>query len=107
MTRSVSHFGAPQCRRGERGPLNEARERLRSGRDDHGNPLTREQRRQIERFVQGQADFLANLDEFEFVLPSLTFERSLILHTRTRPIHVRYYQRGHTRGDVVVYLPEE
>ena len=26
MTRSVSHFGAPQCRRGERGPLNEARQ---------------------------------------------------------------------------------
>ncbi len=87
-------------------PLAEARERLRTGLDEHGNPLTPEQRVQIERFAVGQELFLANLDEFEFVLPNLTFERSLVLHT-TRPVHVLYFHKGHTRGDVVVYLPEE
>ncbi len=91
------------------GPLTEAREQLQAGLDDHGNPLTEEQRQQIERFAQGQEDFLFSLDEdeFEFVLPSLTFERSLILHTETRPIHVLYFHKAHTRGDVVVYLPKE
>ncbi|MEN8145343.1 MAG: MBL fold metallo-hydrolase [Gemmatimonadota bacterium] len=89
------------------GPLEKAREQLRTGTDEHGDALTREQRRQIERFAQGQAAFLDSIDSLEFVLPSLTFERSLTLHTPTRPIHISYFYRGHTRGDVVVYLPSE
>jgi glyoxylase-like metal-dependent hydrolase (beta-lactamase superfamily II) len=88
-------------------PLTEAREQLASGVDDHGRPLTDEQRAQLERFAEGQEAFLAGADTFEFVLPSMTFEQRLVLHRDDRPIEVRYYFRGHTRGDVVVYLPEE
>ncbi|MEN8144839.1 MAG: MBL fold metallo-hydrolase [Gemmatimonadota bacterium] len=88
-------------------PLAEAREQLQTGLDEHGNTLTPEQRQQIERFAQGQANFLEGIDRIEFVLPSLTFERGLTLHTPTRPIHIRYFFKGHTRGDVVVYLPSE
>lgn len=88
-------------------PVTEAKEQLESGVDDHGNPLTSAQRAQIERFVRSQEDFLVGADSFEFVLPSLTFERRLVLHRDRHPIEVRYFFRGHTRGDVVVYLPDE
>src|SRR5438309_7442980 len=36
-----------------------------------------------------------------------TFERSLVLHKPGRDIHIYYFGKGHTRGDVVVYLPKE
>jgi cyclase len=88
-------------------PLTEARERLASGVDEHGRPLTADQRAQIERFAEGQEAFLAGVDTFEFVLPSMTFEQRLVLHRDQRPIEVRHFFRGHTRGDVIVYLPEE
>ncbi len=88
-------------------PLTEAREQLASGVDDHGRPLTGDQRAQLERFAVGQEAFLAGTDTFEFVLPSMTFEQRLVLHRDQGPIEVRYFFRGHTRGDVIVYLPEE
>lgn len=89
------------------GPLDQARERLESGVDDHGNPLTPSERAQIERFIEAQAAFLADVDEFEFVLPSLTFAQRMVLHRDGRTIEVLHFFRAHTRGDVVVYLPEE
>lgn len=88
-------------------PLTEAREQLAAGVDDHGRPLTSDQRAQLERFAEGQEAFLAGADSFMFVLPSMTFEQRLVLHRDVRPVEVRYFFRGHTRGDVVVYLPEE
>jgi glyoxylase-like metal-dependent hydrolase (beta-lactamase superfamily II) len=89
------------------GPMIEARQQLADGTDEHGNLLTEEQRARIERFADGQEAFLAATDDFEFRLPDLTFDRRLVLHRDQRPIEVRYFHRAHTRGDVVVYLPED
>lgn len=91
------------------GPANSARESLASGMDEHGNDLTEDQRNQIERYIAEQERFLSTIDadEIEFVLPNLTFEHSLVVHSRTRPIHVLHFHKAHTRGDVVVFLPEE
>jgi cyclase len=43
----------------------------------------------------------------EITLPNLTFDKSLILHEKDRDIHILSLGRGHTAGDVVVYLPKE
>ena len=88
-------------------PLTQAREQLETGQDEHGNPLTPEQRAQIKRFAEGQEAFLADPDGFEFLLPSLTFGRRLVLYREGRRIEVLHFHKAHTRGDVVVYLPEE
>ena len=40
-------------------------------------------------------------------LPTRTFARSLILRKAGRTIHLLHFGRARTRGDVVVYLPEE
>jgi hypothetical protein len=40
----------------------------------------------------------------EFVLPTLTFEDTLTLHRDGREIRLMHFA-GHTRGDVMVYLP--
>jgi len=93
-----------------RNPITAAEGQLESGLDDHGNPLTDAQRQQIQTFVEDQKDYLAQAESSSFqfdILPNLTFESSLILHENKRPIHVLHFFKGHTRGDVVVYLPDE
>ena len=41
------------------------------------------------------------------MLPDVTFDKSLILHRPDRDIVLLFLGRGHTDGDVVVYLPRE
>jgi cyclase len=80
---------------------------LREGKDSQGKPLTAESRGQVERQLDGQKSYLEELQQIKITLPTLTFERSLILHKPDRAIHIYYFGKGHTRGDVVVYLPKE
>ncbi|HUU34776.1 MAG TPA: MBL fold metallo-hydrolase, partial [Vicinamibacterales bacterium] len=60
-------------------------------------------RREIERL----RSFLVQLQSVELVLPSVTFDRALTLYRGRREIQLLYFGRGHTRGDLVVYLPRE
>ncbi len=57
--------------------------------------------------IAQQESYLAELSGFQLVLPDLTFDRSLILHRKGRDIYLLFLGRGHTSGDVVVYLPKE
>ncbi len=80
---------------------------LAEGKDSKGNPLSAEDRARAERQLASQKSYLEELKQIQITLPTLTFERSLILHKADRAIHIYYFGRGHTRGDVVVYLPRE
>ena len=40
-------------------------------------------------------------------LPTITFDQRLVLHRDGKEIHLLFLGRGHTAGDVVVYLPSE
>lgn len=65
---------------------------------------------EAERLLAQAADrkaYLAELKQIEITLPTLTFDRSAVLHKPSREIQLLYFGRGHTRGDVVVYLPRE
>jgi cyclase len=80
---------------------------LADGKDVQGTALTPERRTQVELQLASQKAYLEELKQIQITLPTLTFERSLILHKPNRAIHVYYFGKGHTRGDVVVYLPAE
>jgi glyoxylase-like metal-dependent hydrolase (beta-lactamase superfamily II) len=54
-----------------------------------------------------QRDYLQELKTLEVTLPDLTFDKTLILHRGDRRIVLMFLGRGHTSGDVVVYLPKE
>lgn len=47
------------------------------------------------------------LAEVELVLPNLTFSSELYLYMANRRIQLLFFGRGHTRGDIVVYLPDD
>ena len=40
-------------------------------------------------------------------LPTMTFDRRLVIHRGGREIHLIFLGRAHTAGDVVAYIPSE
>lgn len=56
----------------------------------------------------GQTErYLAELQEMPPTLPTVTLDRSLILHGKTREVRILWLGKAHTDGDVFVYLPRE
>lgn len=80
---------------------------LMGGTDEHHRPITPEQSDRLRRFVEDQSKSLGELESQRFILPDLTIERGLTLHRDERQIQILFLGRGHTRGDLVVYLPRE
>jgi glyoxylase-like metal-dependent hydrolase (beta-lactamase superfamily II) len=80
---------------------------LAEGKTQEGKPLSDEQKSQLQRQLADRKAYFAELKQIQLTLPTITFEKSLILHKPDRDIHVYFLGRGHTRGDVVVFLPKE
>jgi cyclase len=57
--------------------------------------------------LKQQQDYLGEIRSLELKLPDLTFDKTLILHRPDRDITLLFLGRGHTSGDVVVYLPKQ
>jgi len=51
--------------------------------------------------------YLKELKTMQLVLPTVTFDKSLVIHRKERDIYLLYLGRGHTDGDVVVYIPKD
>ena len=88
-------------------PLDAAAQQLESGEDARGKPLADNQRAAVAKFHELQESFIAEGNEFEFTLPNLTIEKSLIIHDERYTTQVLYFHPAHTRGDLVVYVPEQ
>lgn len=69
--------------------------------------LNSRQRSAVNKFHNLQQDFVSLGDAFEFTLPNLTIEKSVTLHSETNTAEVLYLHPAHTRGDVVVYVPDQ
>lgn len=86
-------------------------EQLARGRDAQGNPLSDAEKQHLQMQIGQSKSYLEELRQIQITLPTLTFERSLVLHKSHqqagREIHLLFFGKGHTRGDVVVYLPKE
>ena len=56
----------------------------------------------------GQTErYLAELQSMPPTLPTLTLDRGLALHGKTREVQILWLGPAHTEGDVFVYLPRE
>jgi cyclase len=51
--------------------------------------------------------YLAELKTMQGKLPTLTLDRSLVLHAKSRTVQILFMGKAHTDGDVFVYLPRE
>lgn len=52
-------------------------------------------------------EYAAEASTFREMLADITFSRRLVLHLAPHPIEIRWFGRGNTRGDAVVYLPDQ
>ena len=58
-----------------------------------GQPLTEERRKWVERAIEVYSKDVREVQTVKAVLPNLTFEDELILHTGGRTIELRYLGR--------------
>ncbi len=80
---------------------------LTSGKAEDGKDLTAEKRQELEKDLKETKVLQTDLENLQITLPNLTFDRSLFLQAGDREVQVLYFGRGHTAGDVVVFLPKE
>ncbi len=87
--------------------IKDLQEQLKNGKDEKGVDLTTEKRQETEKNLQQTKDLQLDLENLEITIPNITFDKSLFLHGGDREVQVLYFGRGHTEGDVVVFLPKE
>ena len=80
---------------------------LASGKGPDGSPLTSEERESMESDVRLVEHYLHVVPKTEIVLPTTVVRDSLTLRSGGREIRVLHPGRGHTSGDLVVFLPRE
>jgi len=79
-------------------------EQLKSDMEKAADPRRKEELRA--NLLQAEA-YLAELKTMQVTLPTVTFDRSLILHRPSRTVEILWLGNAHTNGDVFVYLPRE
>ena len=65
------------------------------------------QKDEIQKNLQQAEAYLAELKSMQVTLPTMTFDRSLILHRKARTVEIFWLGNAHTNGDIWVYLPKE
>jgi len=66
-----------------------------------------DQKEKITKNLSEAEAYFGELKSMQVTLPTLTFDRSLILHRANRTVEILWLGRGHTDGDVWVFLPKE
>jgi len=74
---------------------------------DLAKATSAEQKETISKNLSEAEAYFAELRSMQVTLPTLTFDRSLILHRSNRTVQILWLGRGHTDGDVWVFLPKE
>ncbi len=87
--------------------LDRAAEQLEGEVDPWDEPWTSGARASLEHFIEAQREELDSLAGMEFSLPTLTLEKRLVIHREEGPVELLFLGRGHTRGDIVAFLPEQ
>jgi cyclase len=102
--------------------------RLRESLDPHGHPFPSqphvpvlldaarqqlsaatppEQKTQIEDRIRQLEAFAHEMQNFEPVLPTVTFGKTYVIQDKAHDLHVEFHGRAHTAGDVVVFCPQK
>ncbi|HET9250565.1 MAG TPA: MBL fold metallo-hydrolase [Candidatus Eisenbacteria bacterium] len=80
---------------------------LVSGKGLDGSTITPEERESMESDIRLVEHYLDVVPGAEIVLPTAVVQDRMTLRSGTREIRILHPGRGHTRGDLVVYLPRE
>jgi cyclase len=80
---------------------------IESLKNDLEKATTAELKAAIEENIRQAESYLGELKLMQVTLPTMTFDRSLILRRGPRTVEILWLGRAHTDGDVFVFLPKE
>jgi glyoxylase-like metal-dependent hydrolase (beta-lactamase superfamily II) len=87
--------------------LAETEDRLAKGTKPNGERMTAAEVAELREQLKVYQEFLPRIKPIQLTLPTITFDSRLTLHQGSRTIEILYFGNGNTRGDIVVYLPQE
>jgi cyclase len=82
-------------------------DRLASNKSLMDKPLSAEERTSYESDTRMAKRFLLSLSTARTITPQISVDKALTIYDGRRVIEVRYLGRGHTDGDLAVFLPAE
>ena len=83
------------------------RQRLETGKAEDGKPLTEEARKKLQETLRAREQVHTEFKDFVKRTPNLSFDQELNLDLGNREVQIKFLGRGNTKGDAVVYLPNE
>jgi len=83
------------------------RDLLAKGRSLSGGAITEEEKASYRSDIELVGQYLALVPATDYQLPTIAVSDSLTLRRGSRTIEIRSLGRGHTAGDLVVWLPRE
>lgn len=87
--------------------INALKNRLQKGESVFGGPMDEEERTTYASDIKIAERYMTENPSAEVVLPTTTLDNQLTLRRGSRVIDILYLGRGHTSGDLVVFLPKE
>lgn len=65
------------------------------------------QKETLQSNLQQAEAYFTELKSMQITLPTMTFDRSLILYRKTRTVEIFWLGNAHTNGDIWIFLPKE
>jgi cyclase len=100
---AIEQRGIPRVKRG----ILEVPKEIETLKADLAKATDAKKKAEIQENLRQTETYLDELKAMHVTLPTLTFDRSLILHQKSRTVEILWLGKGHTDGDAVVYLPKE
>lgn len=89
------------------GVVEALRDALKNGKNLRGEALSAGERKGYVNDIAWAERYLLEVPKAEIVLPTVIVDETLTFHRGDRAIEIRRLGRGHTAGDLVVWLPKE
>jgi len=106
-TTGLANRQGAMSEQGYPGFIKALKSRLEKNESVFGGPMDEEEKAAYQSGVEIAARYMAENPKVEIILPTTTVQDQLTLRRGKRTIDIRYFGRGHTSGDLVVYLPKE
>jgi len=106
-TTGLANRQGAMSEQGYPGFIKALKSRLEKNESIFGGPMDQEERDAYQSSTEIAERYMSENPKVEIILPSTTVEDRLTLQRGERTIDIRYFGRGHTSADLVVYLPKE
>jgi glyoxylase-like metal-dependent hydrolase (beta-lactamase superfamily II) len=87
--------------------IKDLRDLLEKKQNFAGEPINDAERASYESDIAQAGGIVAEANDIRITLPTIAIDQAMTLHRGKRTIEIRQLGRSHTRGDIIVWLPEE